>query len=656
MTEVLLGEIARAPTNELLECRESYSLTAGLALGMLCLGRGSDAAGLADLRLEDQLGSYMHGRDSALPWPVRGVPRAGERPAVNRCCRIREGPLINVDVTAAGATLALGLTFLQTNNTAVAAQLRLPQSMYMLSCVRPDLIALRVIARNLILWDHVQPSAEWLNAQMPLHGAPLPVSDNSIDDGADAEAQQALRLAKINATGGACLALGLRFAGSGCASACALLTRQLTALHGMRQGAAGAAAAANAPVRKAEQPTVDTSLGAAAIALSLVMAGSGDLSSFRLLRVLRRRIDGEGIGTATPSRLPGLIAAPPLLQVTSRAAFLIGEPATHNCQAASHHPATHHPAAPSPPPPPFRTPRYGFHMAISMAIGFLFLGGGRLTLGTSKAAVAALLASVFPRFPLIASDGRYHLQALRHLYVLAVEARCLEAVDVETGEAALVPLSVQLREGGAPLRLVTPCPLPPVASIATVEVGSPRYWTHKLDLAANPEHAAALRRRLLWVKRKTGHLSYAADPIGLSSIFCRPFGAVSSMELVHTLSSATAVSSEVTSSRASQTHASRLPTHAPHPRMAPPPPTPPPPFAQREQLLRTFSNTPTLRVFSRHFCDAIAPHSAPFGAAAPDAPALAGGGGGALPSFCASVLYECLTQEKAEAITPYLLL
>ena len=398
---------------------------------------------------------------------------------------------------------------------------------------------------------------------------------------------------------------------------------------------------------------MDTSLGAAAIALSLVMAGSGDLSSFRLLRVLRRRIDGEGIGTATPSRLPGLIAAPPLLQVTSRAAF----------SSANRRPTTAKlprtiPQRIIPPPPPpllFRTPRYGFHMAISMAIGFLFLGGGRLTLGTSKAAVAALLASVFPRFPLIASDGRYHLQALRHLYVLAVEARCLEAVDVETGEAALVPLSVQLREGGAPLRLVTPCPLPPVASIATVEVGSPRYWTHKLDLAANPEHAAALRRRLLWVKRKTGHLSYAADPIGLSSIFCRPFGAVSSMELVHTLSSATAVSSEVTSSRASQTHASRLPTHAPHPRRHPhlPPRHLP---SHSASAARTFSNTPTLRVFSRHFCDAIAPHSAPFGAAAPDAPALAGGGGGALPSFCASVLYECLTQEKAEAITPYLLL
>merc|ERR1719424_355042 len=34
MTEVLLGEIGRPPTNELLECRESYSLSAGIALGM----------------------------------------------------------------------------------------------------------------------------------------------------------------------------------------------------------------------------------------------------------------------------------------------------------------------------------------------------------------------------------------------------------------------------------------------------------------------------------------------------------------------------------------------------------------------------------------------------------------------------------------------
>lgn len=59
---------------------------------------------------------------------------------------------------------------------------------------------------------------------------------------------------------------------------------------------------------------------------------------------------------------------------------------------------------------------YGYHMAIGMAVGLLFLGGGRLTISTSKPAIAALLAALFPRFPNSPSDNRYHLQAFRHLY------------------------------------------------------------------------------------------------------------------------------------------------------------------------------------------------------------------------------------------------
>ena len=88
---------------------------------------------------------------------------------------------------------------------------------------------------------------------------------------------------------------------------------------------------------------------------------------------------------------------------------------------------------------------YGFHVAISMALGFLFLGGGRLTLGTSKPAIAALLTSIFPRFPLTPSDNRYHLQAFRHLYVLAVEARCVEVrtLDVD-GLTLTVTLTLTL--------------------------------------------------------------------------------------------------------------------------------------------------------------------------------------------------------------------
>ena len=39
--------------------------------------------------------------------------------------------------------------------------------MYMLHSVRPDLIMLRVTARNLIMWDHVQPTEDWFLEQLP---------------------------------------------------------------------------------------------------------------------------------------------------------------------------------------------------------------------------------------------------------------------------------------------------------------------------------------------------------------------------------------------------------------------------------------------------------------------------------------------------------
>ena len=451
MTEVLLGEIGRQPTNELMGCRESYSLTAGIALGMLGLGHGSDAAGLADLQLEDKLGTYMHGQDPALPF---FLDDAGLRPpqglATSRCYRIREGPTINIDVTAAGATLALGLIFLKSNNSSVAAQLRLPQTMFALHSVRPDLILLRVVARGLIMWDDVRPTKTWFTSQLtPLMRSPRGIAPVERED------EEAVRLANVNSAAGASVALGLRFAGSCCKPACEMLMEQVRELHSLRQACGGRNS------RKAGKPTLEACLAATAIAMSMVMAGSGNLRCLRLLRVLRRRVDPEV-----------------------------------SC---------------------------GFHMALSMGMGFLFLGGGRLTLGTSNTAVAALLASIFPRFPSSTSDNRYHLQAFRHLYALAAEARCLEAIDVETGQAALVPIRVDMISRAPSLKKVTPCILPPLNTIARLHVESPRYWKRNLALSESGKHASILQRRIMWVKRRTGHLPHNVDPQGLSSMWCRPF-------------------------------------------------------------------------------------------------------------------------------------
>lgn len=53
---------------------------------------------------------------------------------------------------------------------------------------------------------------------------------------------------------------------------------------------------------------------------------------------------------------------------------------------------------------------HGNHLAIGMALGFLFMGGGTQTFGTSNEAVASLIIALFPHFPISSVDNRCHLQ------------------------------------------------------------------------------------------------------------------------------------------------------------------------------------------------------------------------------------------------------
>ena len=65
MVEVCLKELGKPPGPELENCvdRESYSLTAGLSLGLITMGEGEDlvTGGLADLNLPESLHNHMLG-------------------------------------------------------------------------------------------------------------------------------------------------------------------------------------------------------------------------------------------------------------------------------------------------------------------------------------------------------------------------------------------------------------------------------------------------------------------------------------------------------------------------------------------------------------------------------------------------------------------
>ena len=87
------------------------------------------------------------------------------------------------------------------------------------------------------------------------------------------------------------------------------------------------------------------------------------------------------------------------------------------------------------------------------------------SLSRSNKAIACLYSAVFPLFPSSTTDTRYHLQALRHLYVLAAEPRVLVTRDVETGQATSVEVCVR---GEREIKGRTPCIVPEWSSINEV--------------------------------------------------------------------------------------------------------------------------------------------------------------------------------------------
>ena len=155
---------------------------------------------------------------------------------------------------------------------------------------------------------------------------------------------------------------------------------------------------------------------------------------------------------------------------------------------------------------------FGSHLAAHQAIGLLFLGGGTYTFNTSNLAVASLLSAFYPLFPTTVQDNKSHLQAFRHLWVLASEPRCLTVRNVENLRPMTLPVVIVL-QSGKELEANAPCLLPELESISSIFSNDPRFWRVTLDFAGNPGHLSAFKRHQSMFVRRRG----AYD--GSSSIF-----------------------------------------------------------------------------------------------------------------------------------------
>lgn len=691
VSEVLMAAFAPGPD---LVSREAYALSAGIGLGLVNLGQGPVAIGLADLKLPDKLIRCMNGgkmsfvepsaviKAEARTWlsvnsaagavahgqglvsrttgqgAARGASAAaggmggrnvtGSAAAVaaikDKPSLVLEGDEINTDITAPAAVFALGLMYLKSDDAFIASQLALPDTLVLLDQVRPDIQLLRICCHGLVQWTNIEPTEEYLHSQMPAVVRSRLLSASGVKGERGSLASPVFLTSAISSHSETEVEelISLRQTYLHVASGAALSIALKYA------GSAHAAATALlrrllatfmklqklSSVSRGGKMMLDLCCNVVALSWAIVMSGSGDLDALRHFRKLRKRV--------TPDTT------------------------------------------------------YGTHMAISMAIGFLFLGGGRYSFGTTNKAVAALLISIYPLFPGATTDSRYHSQALRHMYVLAAESRSLCARDVDTLRPVYVPVDVYVKvpttsqdnaatqtphtptstvaaprkhslltvssttplsspmlrrsshgiipaapeaaehltsssPGVTKTRMMLPCLLPPLEWIVQIDVVPDRYWPVSLRPSRNESHLEVLRR-------VEGAALLVKRRAGHLSYAQDPHHSRSLLKratpqrLDFALPVADAADGEAPSEGQKQSG----------------------------DFLSAFSDDPTISAFAKHFChprDSEAVASQPTTArdaifSLESTPSTSNET--SLAAFSRAVLYECISHDKPEMVMTYL--
>ncbi|KAF2500672.1 hypothetical protein BU16DRAFT_502657 [Lophium mytilinum] len=410
MSEIMLSEIEHVdhvdpsePPDTLRD--EGYRLAAGFALGYINLGKGRDLRGLHDLRLVERLLAVAVG-----PKPV---------------------DIVHIlDQATAGAVIAIALIFMKTHDESVARKVDIPDTLPQFDYVRPDIFLLRTLAKHLILWDKIKAEHRWMIKNLP----PEYRHDHQLKE---IKALRSDHMPFFNIIAGLLWSISFKYAGSGDTQARDFLIKYLDQfmricrLPALRYDA------------KLTRHTVRNCQDLIALAVTTVMAGTGDLNVFRRLRALHGRV-----GPDTP---------------------------------------------------------FGSHLAGHMSFGALFLAGGTHTFSTSNLSIASLMCSFYPLFPMDVLDNKAHLQAFRHFWVLAAEPRCAVIRDVDTHRAISTPIIVTLKDGSEK-SLVAPALLPELDIISSIRTTSTEFWPATLDFANNPIHLAAFKHsQTIRVRKRSAH-------------------------------------------------------------------------------------------------------------------------------------------------------
>ncbi|PFH56387.1 hypothetical protein XA68_16591 [Ophiocordyceps unilateralis] len=263
MSEIMLSEIEHSKDeNEEEPLRsECYRLAAGFALGFINLGKGGHLKGLHDMQVTEKL--------------------------IAHATATKNVDIVHVlDRAAAGAVMAIALIFMKSEDQMVARKIDVPDSVLQFDYVRPDILLLRTVTKNLILWSRVEPSFGWVHDNLP---APY----RSRYRLTDVTKLRSVDLPFFSILAGLCFAMALRFSGSASTAVRDILLHYLDQF--MRVTAIGASD--QEPPRLYDEELARSNArmcqDMVALSCSIVMAGTGDILILRRLRSLHGRDDAD---------------------------------------------------------------------------------------------------------------------------------------------------------------------------------------------------------------------------------------------------------------------------------------------------------------------------------------------------------------------------
>nr|CDJ98477.1 Proteasome cyclosome domain containing protein [Haemonchus contortus] len=456
----LLNEIGKSlradeePSPEL----SAYKLSAGFAIGLICLGLGDEIAAarppfkqplpsIPDRLLVLMLGGprnqcvFIHPQLITCPDVNTAAPAP---PQENRSNHVREGPNVNVHMTAHPATIALGLMYMRTGNTAIARELELPATISMLEEIRPDVIFVRVLARSLVLWDMIQPTCEWIDKQIPdiIHEyaqtvlkfpstVEVDITDEELAYWDEVVDRETIAEVYLYAMTGACFAMALKYSGTIGETQERVLKileeRMQFLMHDLNIESIDWPA--RHLIRSANRSVVNLCADMMLMSMAILNVGCGKVETIRFARYRR----------------------------------------SHDYELSywSHHP-------------------WKFHeeMSVHRALAMLFLGEGRYGFKRDNLSIALLVISMYPIIAHNVADNRLYHQPLRFLWTYSVEPRLLVPMCRKKNKPIQCDVRIDFKDPSCSLCFCTaPMILPPIEELASVAIVGPGVEEVHFDLS-----------------------------------------------------------------------------------------------------------------------------------------------------------------------------